>query len=48
MWNKACPEYKLGCKKKVAWINIASNIGIADKSIGKSDGCLWYLLTCMF
>ena len=26
--NKASPEYKLGHKKKLAWINIASNLGI--------------------
>ena len=35
LWNKAYPEYKLGHKKKLAWINIASNLGIDGKSIKK-------------
>ena len=34
LWNKVSPEYKLlGHKKKLAWINIASNLGIDGKSI---------------
>ena len=40
LWGKAYTEYKLGHKKKFAWIIIASIIGIGDKSIGKSGGCL--------
>ena len=40
LWNKASPEYKVGHKKKLDWINIASNLGINGKSIRKTVGCL--------
>ena len=36
LWNKASPEYKVGHKKKLDWINTASNLGINGKSIKNS------------
>ena len=48
LWNKASPEYKLGHKKKLAWINIVSNLGIDGKSIRKTVGCLRYLMRCIY
>ena len=48
LWNKVSPEYKLGHKKKLAWINIASNLGIDGKSIRKTVGCLRYLMRCIY
>ena len=42
-WNKACPEYEIGHKKKLVWINIASILRINGKSIQKSVGCIRYL-----
>ena len=44
LWNKASPEYKLGQKKKLAWINIGSNLGIDGKSIKKSVEGLRYFM----
>ena len=48
LWHKASSEYKLGHKKKLAWINIASNLGIDGKSIRKTVGCLRYLMRCIY
>ena len=47
LWHKASSEYKLGHKKKLAWINIASNLGIDGKSRRKTVGCLRYLMRCI-
>ena len=48
LWNKASPEYKLGHKKKLVRINIASNLGIDGKSIRKTVRCLRYLMRCIY
>ena len=48
LWHKASSEYKLGHKKKLAWINIVSNLGIDGKSIRKTVGCLRYLMRCIY
>ena len=48
LWNKAYPENKVGHKKKLAWTNIMSNLGIDGKSIRKTVGCLRYLMTCIY
>ena len=48
LWNKGSPENKVGHKKKLAWINIASNLGIDGKSRRNSVEGLRYFMKWIY